>query len=376
MPLPKPRAGESLGFHVYPAFTDEGTVGSAETIIWSSIQHLCSRAAAETVARNAHKIAGKRDRTALAHNLKIYIQQASEFYHAAAMAKPNTAPLIYYYAFLNLAKALCELTKPGLHGRNECYSHGLSWRPNPRRIADLSTERVTIGRRGVWHALWESLMRTTCPAVNPTKLPVSELFSHCPEISSEFFRVIGFRHCGFIDLERPDVLYDESKKEAWLTFSVPRWGLSSRGISGPRLLKQMSTARSSYVEVKSTEKESRKFESSTPKILGRGEDARSALEADVLGINPITLLGRNGKLNYFVPVRRRVPFPLPQLIVSYTVLFWLGSLVRYDPHSVRWLMDSRYWVLIDGFMSQSRLWLLELFEWAFYRLETTLYALR
>ena len=67
---------------------------------------------------------------------------------------------------------------------------------------------------------------------------------------------------------------------------------------------------------------------------------------------------------------------MPQLMVSYTILFWLGSLVRYDPHSVDALMDSEYWMLIDGFMSQSRVWLLELFEWALYRTETTLWSAR
>lgn len=59
-----------------------------------------------------------------------------------------------------------------------------------------------------------------------------------------------------------------------------------------------------------------------------------------------------------------------------TLIFWLGSLVRYDPHSVADLQDSEYWMLIDGFMNQSRIWLLELFEWEFYKTETTLRFVR
>ena len=54
----------------------------------------------------------------------------------------------------------------------------------------------------------------------------------------------------------------------------------------------------------------------------------------------------------------------------------MGSLVRYDPHSVHALMDSAYWMLIDGFVSQSRLWLLELFQWALYDAEITLWMSR
>ncbi|MGA7399820.1 MAG: YaaC family protein, partial [Candidatus Sulfotelmatobacter sp.] len=87
-------------------------------------------------------------------------------------------------------------------------------------------------------------------------------------------------------------------------------------------------------------------------------------------------LGYEKKLRYCLPIQARLPVAMPQLMVNYTILFWLGSLVRYDPHSLSALMDSQYWMLIDGFMSQSRLWLLELFEWAFYKAETTLWNVR
>jgi hypothetical protein len=63
-------------------------------------------------------------------------------------------------------------------------------------------------------------------------------------------------------------------------------------------------------------------------------------------------------------------------MVLYTLTFWLGSLVRYDPHSLSDLMNSRYWELIDGFMNQSRIWLLELFEWEFYKTQTILTSAR
>jgi hypothetical protein len=83
-----------------------------------------------------------------------------------------------------------------------------------------------------------------------------------------------------------------------------------------------------------------------------------------------------GNLKYAIPIQKRIPVALPQVSVLYTILFWLGSLVRYDPHSVSDLMDSPSWILIDGFMSQSRLWLLERMEWAHYSAETTLRSVR
>ncbi len=57
-------------------------------------------------------------------------------------------------------------------------------------------------------------------------------------------------------------------------------------------------------------------------------------------------------------------------------MFWLGSLVRYDPHSIAYLQESKYWMMIDSFMNESRIWLLELFEREFYQRETILKTAR
>lgn len=375
MALAAPREGESLDFHVYPTVMDEGTLGDPEAIIWSSIRHLCSRGVAEDVAAPAHGITRQRDRRAVGRNLKLYIQQASEFYEAAHAAKANTAPLIYYYSFLNLAKALSELHHPRFHERSECYKHGISWRPDPQNLADPSKDTVTLTTKGVWQALWESLMQRPCSAANPTKLRIKDLFSFCPEISVESAQTLGTQ-LKLLDMEAPKVVYDTKSSESWLRFSVYRFDLRLLSVSAPRLVAQISTARSTYIEVKSVDRQHRTFQSSIAKAVGRGETALGALQKDLLGLNVFTHMGRASKLQYFLPVQTRLPLHVPQLLVSYTILFWLGSLVRYDPHSVSALMDSGHWMLIDGFMSQSRLWLLELFEWAFYKAETTLWLSR
>lgn len=375
MPLVNARAGKSLGFHLYPEFGDEYTVADPETIIWSSIRHLSSGGVAEWIAEHRHGITSKRDRSLIARSLKLYIEQASEFYHAAAGGKPNTAPLMYYYSFLNLAKALCEIRKPSLHERAECYSHGLSWRPNPKRLVNLLKESVTIRERGMWHALWESMMREPCSAANGARLPIRLLFSYCAEVSSEYGTIFGKPRM-IVDLEEPDLLYDKSQREAWLRFSLERWELQSRRLSAPNLVALISTARSSYFEVKSGKKEFRTFESVVPKRIAGRMDPWSGLEEDILRFNLFTHLKKARELGYGIPLQESLPVRIPQVVSYYTVLFWLGSLVRYDPHSVRSLMDSGYWMIIDGFMSQCRLWLLELFRWALYQSETSLYRAR
>lgn len=375
MPLREPRAGRSVGFHVYPSTSDEGTLGDPETIIWSSIRHLCSRGVAEGVAARVHGIKRAREVRAVAQNLKLYVHQAYEFCEAAKAAKPNTAPAIYYYSFLNLAKALCELRYPRFHERHECYRHGISWRPSPKYLVNLEKEEVSLTTRGVWHVLWESVTRTACTAANPTRLRIKDLFLYCPEISVEVGRAFATDSL-MVYLVDPDILYDEASREAWIRFSVDRYGLKYYRLTAASFTRVLATARSGYTEVCAPRAELRTFESAIPAKVPHGETVLGMVHDDVTGMNVFCHPDRGNKIEYSIPLQRRLTIRLPQVMVLYTVLFWLGSLVRYDPHSVNELMDSRYWSLIDGFMSQSRLWLLEQFEWSLYQAETTLWVAR
>lgn len=375
MSLPNPREGESIKFHVYPRVSEASTIGDPEAIIWSSIKHLCSQGVVRGMAASVHGITRKRDLKSVSNNLKLYINQAYEFYEVARIAKPNTAPLIYYYSFLNLAKAFCEMKGPRFHRRPECYRHGLSWRPNRIYIANPERDEIFITVRGVWHVLWESLTSTPCPAVNPTKLRIKNLFSYCAEVSIEYGLAFGIEN-KLVELRNPEIRYDETSREAWLKFSVSKDVLRNFRLSAPALISQILTPRSDFKEVRSDNQELRTFESTTAKRMKPGEDILFSLHDDVLGLNVFTQLENKKELEYSLPDQRRLPIRIPQILVMYTILFWLGSIVRYDPHSVNVLMDSKYWSLIDGFMSQSRLWLLEQFEWAFYQAETTLWLAR
>lgn len=98
------------------------------------------------------------------------------------------------------------------------------------------------------------------------------------------------------------------------------------------------------------------------------------LRREFSALNPFLGLDA-GRLKHFVPIQS-FPRRLPQLSVLYSVLFWLGSIVRYDPHSVRALQDSPEWIVVDGFLNQSRLWLVELFEMQLYKRQLALGSAR
>lgn len=376
MALPAPREGTNAGFSIYPATSGETTLAEPESILWSSIRNLCSRGVTELLGLDVYGIKGSSTIRSVANNVKLYIHQAAEFYDAAKTAKPNTAPLIYYYSFLNLAKALCEIHHPNFHRRPECYRHGISWRPSQTRLVELATDKVTLTVRGVWHVLWESLTQSTCPATNPTKLSIKHLFLYCPEIGIEVGRTFG-SPIRLINVVEPSVRINGA--DAWVQFGVKRSQLRRYRLTGPALALSLRSSRSSYQEVKANEAELRMFELQTPVRLSNSKNQRKrwkSITSDIQKMNLFSSIQPDLKIQYYFALQSQFPFALPQLVVLYTILFWLGSVVRYDPHSVDDLRNSHGWILIDGFMSQSRLWLLELFEWAFYQVETTLNAAR
>lgn len=373
MPLPKPRKGLSAGFYFHPYTTQAATLADPEKIIWSSIKQLCNRVIADQILSKTYGIKSARQRANICYSLKLYIHQSAEFYEAGQHAKPNTSPLFYYYSFLNLAKARCEIQKPRFHQYDECYRHGLSWKPSADRVVNLETECVSLSTRGVWHVLWESLTGLPCRAPNPLKLRIKDLFLFCLETGVELKRTFG-KDTRLIKLVEPDVKVDPKKEEAWLTFSVDREQLKDSHLSRPQFLRLITLDGSRYRQVESSKPDIWTFELETPRKFDHS-DVHSALAKEIKKFNCFTVLDGE-EIQYFVPIQTNLPLLLPQIMVFYTLLFWLGSLVRYDPHSLADLEESGYWILIDGFMNQSRIWLLELFEWELYKLETTLRSVR
>lgn len=372
MSLPEPRPGDSLGFRLLPLQEDEVTLGDPEMIIWSSIKHMISFDIADRVLRSVHKIGKQSTRKTVAKNVKLYVEHAFEFYEAANAAKANTAPLFYYYSFLNLAKALCEIRHPKFRTKPESYRHGLSWRPDTQRVVNMKRESLSISTRGVWHVLWETLEGKKCAVANPVRLGVRELFSLCGSIEIEFEKTYR-RLTPLIDLVKPHILINGPEKQVWLRFSVRRENLRQLRIFRPKLLDLIKYKTSTYRQVQSGDIGLWAFELERPKqLLRKSKDEWfDVMQSEIKQLNLFAHL-QVDHLTYAIPIQTLLPITLSQLMVLYSLMFWLGSLVRYDPHSLSYLQDSEYWLLIDSFMNECRIWLLELFEWQLYKTETTL----
>ncbi len=346
-----------------------------EKSIWSSIKQLCVRSLAENTLKDIHKITNRAHRSTISRNIKLYIHQAYEFYESARFARSNTAPLFYYYSFLNLAKSLCEIKNPGFHGQIESYKHGMRWKPNSEYLTDLETDYVSTTAYGVWHKLLEIVLGrySKTPAF---VLPLKKLFSLCPEISVEYEKAFDEKR-KTIEVE-PDVRFDRAKNEIWINISVKKDELKDLRISSKKFFDLIGHENGIYRRVRG-DNDSLMFESMPIEIGQKNKDLWfDLIKSEIRNLNLFSYLDYNkcDRLGYAVPVQTNLPAVIPQLMVPYTIMFWLGSLVRYDPHSIAYLQESKYWMMIDSFMNESRIWLLELFEREFYQRETILKTAR
>jgi hypothetical protein len=372
MPLPGPKSGDILEFHSFPRVSYEVTIGDPEKVVWSSLRHLCAIGFSENILYYVHGINNKALRSSISHNLKLYIKHAFDFYEAGKFCQSNTAPLFYYYSFLHLAKAVCEIKNPNFHKKRESYRHGISWRPNPKYLVHMPNEVIYLSGRGIWQILYEAVINKQNLIIPHVKLKVKDLFSLCPEISIEYERIFGDK-TPRIEIIEPVLVSDQDTNEAWIRFSIRRNELKKLNISRPKLINLIKSDYITYKEIKSNDSDLWTFESDPPKQYAHKliDQLLETMQPEIKKLNLFSVYDIDS-LQYYISVPKNIPLMLPQLLVLYSLIFWLGSLVRYDPHSLFELQDSEYWILIDGFMNQSRIWLLELFEWEIYQAETIL----
>ena len=108
--------------------------------------------------------------TAFPH-LQSFARQGLAFFDGARNLHHRASPLLYYYSFLNLSKAICYSRRPNFPvGR---IMHGLSDVPGPRTLRQ-SVVRLQPG--GVFNILYETIMGI--PFTSSGDIPVARLLGY------------------------------------------------------------------------------------------------------------------------------------------------------------------------------------------------------
>ena len=277
-----------------------------------------------------------------------FIDQAEDYFRAASQTSTAaTKPVLYYYSFLNLAKAFVLHRKvlptipKAKHGLSETLPDGGA------ELIDAYMDAYVNGANvNIFDAFHEAL--TGKHFTNSSKR--IDVVNLLPQILQ------GHRiWCGiegeterFISIENIRLLHDASKNSLWSALYFDAADLGRLCVSRRKMLEQ-SGLNPLFREVEHRNKRNApkvlKFEQKTPvKYTGRPSDriqkvvdlVRPSLWTNILSVPPYR------KYYVYLCPTSSTSQLLPQLLSIYSLFYYLGSLTRYRPHKFYEVLSGDY----------------------------------
>lgn len=126
-----------------------------------------------------------------------YIDQAKIYYHDARASNWKSAGLLYYYSFLNLAKAII-VSKRGLSGaymKSTSIYHGLS--SEPQNISEIVDFSINIhppesnNKKNIFSLFYKKITNQEWPFNSTVSLIIRDVVGYCIDISHELANFYG-----------------------------------------------------------------------------------------------------------------------------------------------------------------------------------------
>ncbi len=311
-----------------------------------------------------------------------YIEQAQDFYTAAVSAAIAAArPLLLYYCFMNLTKAL--VVHRGLRQSLPRAEHGLKERlkPTNRELLDayLKAEKsIPSAPNGGRLMVFDEFLR----AINGHGLPKDQDFDMVrllPQIlpGHRLWSEAANQGERFVSMYDIRIVENKKNKTLWLNLYLFEDDLTRLGISHKKLLletglqgvfKQVRTGRSV------SQRKLVCFEQiSTVPYQHRPSDELQNLVPVIRKFLWVTVASVPAYRRYYLylsPVAEHVDL-LPQLLSIYATTFYLGSITRYRPHHFDKIVDGVYGPRIEEFISGQPLQFIYLMASEFFRQDVT-----
>ena len=284
-----------------------------------------------------------------------FLEQAQDFYQSAS-GRLSANPLLTYYAFLNLGKAMLRVL--GYTGDLESAAHGLS----ERRVAtgaDLDNFEVVVrngygGRISVYSEVLDRL--GFARPIDNHAYPVTELLPQVV-VGHRLWREATGRTERFVGIEKIQMVQDAGAKELWLRLYLPRGDLDRYSITHKRLIEEGDLA-GEFREV-----ETAPTSEDPDWICLEQKDALaySGRPTDILLelVDPMrrklwrimTTMPERGYRKYYIhltpPAEQN---RLPQVASLWCLIFYFGSVVRYRPQDFDSMTAGRYGAFVSEFI--------------------------
>ncbi|MEQ1729624.1 MAG: YaaC family protein [Vicinamibacterales bacterium] len=304
-----------------------------------------------------------------------YLGQARAFFHGAAdAALAEAQPVLLYYSFLNLAKALILVR--GLAATLTKAEHGLSegMGPGGRELVDafLDAHPATATRINVFDLFWRALGGV---GVGPAKAKY-ELPTVLPQIvpGHRLWAAGARRNERFVALDQVQLLEDGGA--IWTKLHLQHGDLTRFGIATKNVLKDAGLA-GAWKQVTAPTATVCLEPSAPTTFTSRAAD--KVMDA----INTIaphlwtTVRSDKPYRTYYLYMcpAAQVGSRMPQLCSIYAIAYYLGSITRYRPHHFTSIIDGAFGPFVEAFLNDQPTQFLYLLASEFTQREVTRAAL-
>ena len=275
-----------------------------------------------------------------------YIDQAFDFFEAAAIPRTSSRPLLYYYSFLNLAKVLI------LHKRQIelplIIKHGIKDpKANVKQRLLFPGQQVQFMRANPGHAeLFPELLLgfEGSTALCNRVFRVIDLMKQIPSIHRTSCSVLDHKphFCPVKEIE-----FYSNGREVWAVLRLKRHDRDVRETFS-RLRKTRRFSRI-FSQAAADDNNELRFETEPVQGTRRGIDrAIGTLSKRLRALGVYGVLTQLGYRYYLAEFQPRNL--IPQLCSVYAVMFYLGSITRYKPHDFDSIISRGYEWLVAEFL--------------------------
>lgn len=282
-----------------------------------------------------------------------FVRQAKEYFNAAERAGAlETRPLLYYYAFLNLGKALSiSRGRASLVGK---VVHGIA-AVHPSGYAPATAEIVIQKTGAVLSAINELHWALEGAPAPYGTLKIADLMPQSV-VGHRMWRAAtaSVRKERFFALERIRWFESSTAREIWLKLYVRRDTLQAhnRGVTETLREARIDSTFRAVNDAYATEHDLHAFEQIIPASYATGRASDVVMESVATVRQDIwqTVTSTSPFRRFYLYLSPATEARLPQWMSIYALLFWLGSLTRYQPVELLDALSGPYGPYFEEFI--------------------------
>ncbi|MDQ3724566.1 MAG: YaaC family protein [Actinomycetota bacterium] len=281
-----------------------------------------------------------------------FLDQARQFY-ATAGTYTSANPLLYYYAFLNLAKPLIRVR--GYDGKLVRSYHGLHPESTGSGSSLADFKLVVEGQHEKKVNVFAELSRRLGSGTPATGVVDVEDLMAQVAIGHRLWRQAVNGRERFLGIYKVEMLQDPRASLMWLRLLIKREDLTRFGLSHSTVLEE-GDLKSIFREVRGSgiPSDCIAFEQVEPVNYGhRPNDFLDDLVDDQRDRlwRIVSADSTQGYRKYYLHLSPQSKRRDPQLLSMWMLLFHFGSMVRYQPHVYSAMTRGKYGAFIQEFVT-------------------------